>query len=386
MVTPCNQRFRGAIIIVVLIAAYCVDAKKLPWGSKSFLPRGGDGEATATIAPTESKNNDSDKGTQSQQSPKMVEILLQNASTENDDQPDAPPEGGETYSDLVKNADDGISSPEISTTENASSHIENESESGLMFSIYQPGDGHEEDPDGIPSRFIRMQKGNRRKAKAAFEETMKWREENKVDSILTRTHPKLDLCHQILPHCFAGHDVSGNIVFCQRPGYFKVSMEGDVLTTEDILMHYVYIMEYCWNVLDPSHNGTMTNVLDMSGVTFGKSMEMMGFIKKFVSMMSHHYPQRSHKTIAINCPSWSGTVYAIIKPLLRESTRQKIQILKKGKKQEEVLREYLGDSYPKELLTGEPQAGWEEFPMEQEIRDFCLAKLKSSGVQMLPTI
>ena len=56
-------------------------------------------------------------------------------------------------------------------------------------------------------------------------------------------------------------------------------MEGDDLTTEDILMHYVYIMEYCWNILEPSHNGTMTNVLDMSGVTFGKVKKMMGFIK-----------------------------------------------------------------------------------------------------------
>ena len=43
----------------------------------------------------------------------------------------------------------------------------------LVFQACQPGDGSQTDPDGIPERFLRMQKGNREKAKAAFAHTSK---------------------------------------------------------------------------------------------------------------------------------------------------------------------------------------------------------------------
>eukprot|EP00543_Licmophora_paradoxa_P008371 CAMPEP_0202442368 /NCGR_PEP_ID=MMETSP1360-20130828/1818_1 /ASSEMBLY_ACC=CAM_ASM_000848 /TAXON_ID=515479 /ORGANISM="Licmophora paradoxa, Strain CCMP2313" /LENGTH=128 /DNA_ID=CAMNT_0049057713 /DNA_START=421 /DNA_END=810 /DNA_ORIENTATION=- len=125
----------------------------------------------------------------------------------------------------------------------------------------------------------------------------------------------------------------------------------------------------------------MTSVLDLTGVTFGKMKEMMGFVKEFVRMMSSHYPQRSFKTLLINCPGWFGTLFNLIKPLLRESTKEKIQILNQGHHQTEVLKTVLG-TVPDDLITGKPSTGWENLSMEVQLREFCLQGLIQAGMEM----
>ncbi len=126
-------------------------------------------------------------------------------------------------------------------------------------------------------------------------------------------------------------------------------------TIDDLLLHYIYVIEYCWNILDPGHDRIMTNVLDMRGISFRnmKNQEYIGFGKRFVQMMSANYPGRSYKTLIVNAPTWFHALYKIFKPLLRESTRQKIVILKAGEQQDAALKFYLGDSLPDDLITGE---------------------------------
>ena len=126
------------------------------------------------------------------------------------------------------------------------------------------------------------------------------------------------------------------------------------MTIDDLLLHYIWVIEYCWNIIDPSPpEGIMTNVLDMSGISFRqmKNQEYIGFGKRFVNMMSSNYPGRSYKTLVINAPTWFHALYKIFKPMLRESTRQKIVILKAGSQQDTALKFYLGDSLPKDLIS-----------------------------------
>lgn len=133
-------------------------------------------------------------------------------------------------------------------------------------------------------------------------------------------------------------------------------MKRNNATIDDLLDHYIYIIEYCWNILDPGPpDRIMTNVLDMRGTTFRnmKNQEYIGFGKRFVSMMSSNYPGRSYKTLVVNAPTWFHALYKIFKPMLRESTRQKIVILKSGSQQEAALKFYLGDNLPKDLISGD---------------------------------
>lgn len=245
--------------------------------------------------------------------------------------------------------------------------------SPYTFPLRQPGDGHEEE-HGIPNRFIRMQKGNMHKAKHCFEETLKWRQEHDVDTILARPHPMFDVCKHIIPHFFAGRDPTNHVIFVQRIGFLDIDLgHRNNATTQDLLWHYCYVLEYCWNMIEPRPDQTMTSVLDLKHISLGKTRRLLGFAKQFVNMMSHHYPQRSYKTLLINAPRWFGTIYHIIAPLLRESTRKKIEILNGGKKQDEVLKACLGDAVPEELLSasdGTVSGSHHDAEMEQEMRNF----------------
>jgi len=115
-------------------------------------------------------------------------------------------------------------------------------------------------------------------------------------------------------------------------------------------------------------------------------------------MMSENYPGRSYKTLVINAPRWFHALYKIFKPLLRESTREKIVILKAGEQQDTALKFYLGDCMPNDLISDEnwekpePGSRWflplsesqkeecEPGPnslMEFDMRQFCIEQLKA---------
>uniref|UniRef100_A0A7R9WNG5 CRAL-TRIO domain-containing protein n=1 Tax=Craspedostauros australis TaxID=1486917 RepID=A0A7R9WNG5_9STRA len=285
----------------------------------------------------------------------------------------------------------------------------------FIFSLFQPGDGSESDRDGIPNRFLRMQKGNRMKALTAMQDTLAWREEFGVDSILSQPHPKFLQCKSILPHAFLGRDPTDHVIFAQRPG--MTDLDGahtNDVSTQDLLRHYVYVLEYCWNVVEPRPDQTMTSILDMQGVQFSllRQRELVGFIKQFVNMMSKHYPQRSHKTLMLNAPRWFGTLFSLFKPLLRESTKAKIQIFSASQtaQQRDVLVEILGeegfaaweqwcrtDSSDETETAAEASADSESSSapptstsyistMEQALHQFCEDQLAQSQQPMLQVV
>jgi len=100
----------------------------------------------------------------------------------------------------------------------------------------------------------------------------------------------------------------------------------------------------------------MTVILDLERLSFStfRDREKRGFMLRFVKTMSDNYPQRSFKTLIINAPTWFDIMYRIVKPLLRESTRRKINIVKNGPQQDTTLIEVLGiEAVPKEILCNQ---------------------------------
>lgn len=251
----------------------------------------------------------------------------------------------------------------------------------FVYTLHRPGDGHEDEPF-IPKRFIRMQKGNLEKAIAAYNATSLWRAAHDVDSILSKPHPGYDVFKRVIPHFFCGPDCAGHVVFCQCFGKMKVDLlEANNLTRQDLLMHYVYILEYCWNLLESRPDQTMTSILDAKDLSLRTVQKLLTFIIEFISMMSQHYPQRSHRTLLINAPLWAGAIYKLVFPLLRESTRSKISILNRGKEQDSVLKEIFGVTIPSELSESGTQKGCES-AYEQQMRAFVMARLEEAGMEM----
>lgn len=288
------------------------------------------------------------------------------------------------------------------------------------YSLFQKNDGSEKDPDRIPTRFLEMQGGDREKAKKAVEATLQWRKENDVDNILVKPHPNFEICKSVFPHYFLGRDKSGDVIFLQRPAlidFEKAKKNG--VSKEDLLMHYIYVNEYLWQIMEGHKpTGTMTSVIDMTGVQLGmlRKKDLVQFLKLFVMTMDSHFPQRAHKTLLINAPKWAQTGYKLVSPLMRESTKAKIEIMSRGKKQDEALRKYL----PKDAQDSLPASYWSkkdkkkrgkrrkekvdteedeeqeqdaadnstsfDTELERELRSYTLARLKEGGKKMTAVV
>ena len=242
------------------------------------------------------------------------------------------------------------------------------SSSPYAFTLFQNNDGSQQDPDGIPTRYLKMQNYNREKAKTALEATIKWREENEINTILARPHPKFDKVKRVFPHYFCGRDDTNHVILLQRPGAIDLpSAYANELEGKDLLYHYIYVNEYLWQILEPRADETMTSIIDLSGINLSvlRKPELLNIVQTFCSTMDAHFPQRSHKTLLINAPKWFGAIYKLISPLLRETTKQKIFIYSKGKKQDEALQSLLaGCNIPADDAPIEPSE------MEKELRDF----------------
>jgi hypothetical protein len=210
-----------------------------------------------------------------------------------------------------------------------------------IFSLFQVGDGSESDPDGIPDRYLRMQLGRRDDARQALDATLAWRKEHHIDQILLKPQPKFDICKSVFPHYFVGRDTQNHVILVQRPALIDIQKaKANSLTNEELLMHYVFVNEYLWQIAESDEPlGTMTSILDLKGLNLGilKKTDLIGFCKQFIATMDAHYPQRAFKTLIVNAPKWFNALYKLFSPLLRESTKAKIEIYPRGKKQDAAL-------------------------------------------------
>ena len=238
------------------------------------------------------------------------------------------------------------------------------------FSVLQENDGHETDPDGIPSRYMLMQGDRRDLAKLALEKTVKWRQEHEIDTILGRPHPKFDVSKEVFPHYFCGRDDTNHVILLQRPGLMNTNLaHKNGVSGEELLFHYVYVMEYLWRIIDPAPNATMTSIIDLTemNISILRKREQLRIGSLFLSTMDSHFPQRSHRTLLINAPKWFGALYKIASPLLRESTKQKIQILSKGEEQDTILKHLLSEC---PIPEGTKHENIPPGIMEEELRNF----------------
>jgi hypothetical protein len=157
-------------------------------------------------------------------------------------------EGENSMEDEIENDDNVLTDTVSNATEPI---IEVESEGGLSsntittynssiekyrFSLYQKGDGSEDDIDKIPIRYMKMQMNVRERAKHSLEETIQWRFEHNIDTMIGRPRPNFQICKKVFPHYFAGYDINGNVAFVQRPALLNLELaKVNGLTNEGLL-------------------------------------------------------------------------------------------------------------------------------------------------------
>lgn len=181
-----------------------------------------------------------------------------------------------------------------------------------------------------PVRFLRAAKGDPIHGRERFEATMKWREEERMDSILDEPFIYFELVKKYYPHYYHLRGKNNEPVYYESPAKFKVKpLKAAGMTMEDLLRYYALVTEYMWKRIEPSEEGKSIYVIDLDGI---RLMDFVGdvvdFVKKTSSFTSAHYPERSGTIFVINVPSWFNIIWKVVSPMADEVTRQKIRILR----------------------------------------------------------
>ncbi|CAN0099974.1 unnamed protein product [Pylaiella littoralis] len=246
---------------------------------------------------------------------------------------------------------------------------------------YPPPSGSTLPP--MPHRFLLAESMDVAKAWARWEATIAWRKESGADNILNKPHPRFSLIKSKYAHCFHLTDGGGRVTYYERPGMSEIAdLKRLGISKADLLDHYVYCMEYLWQVLQPRQSQRITIIIDLAGVKFRDLVgESLAFLKTSVGMMSKHYPQRSFKIMILNAPSFFNSVFALVKPMLNEATKKKIDLLPVANAGAEMLKVIPAEHLPVRYGgTGEEALG--ESPAERSMLAHVQKVLEENGQMM----
>ncbi len=197
----------------------------------------------------------------------------------------------------------------------------------------------------MPERFLIAEEWDKDKALERWRDTLSWREEQQADDVLNVCHSQFDTIQRYYPQSFYCRDRKGNMVYIERPGGVEISkIKKNGISIKKLIWHYMYCMEYLWQVISPKETDRLTTILDLEGVSlFMVVGDVRNFITGCIKMTTTHYPARGHKLFIINCPGWFSNVWSWIKPMLNSAIEEKLQILKSGEKQNRKLLEIIDE-------------------------------------------
>jgi len=223
------------------------------------------------------------------------------------------------------------------------------------------------------------------KAKAKWEESQQWRQQQSVWRIHSTPHSHFTEIKKAYPHYVHGFSRAGYVIVYEQPG--KMELKGlfrSGCTVDDMIHHYVYLMEHIGNVLseDPriiearrrwcrengkselEHWGTMV-VMDVSGA--GPSMlsgDVLRYLKRAGDINSAHYPSTLKRAFVVNAPFYLAGLFSGIRNILPESVH--VELLG-GSSQIQHLTEFIEmDQIPKEY-GGTSQYALGEHPFELDM-------------------
>eukprot|EP00586_Coscinodiscus_wailesii_P018720 CAMPEP_0172505628 /NCGR_PEP_ID=MMETSP1066-20121228/187852_1 /TAXON_ID=671091 /ORGANISM="Coscinodiscus wailesii, Strain CCMP2513" /LENGTH=306 /DNA_ID=CAMNT_0013282315 /DNA_START=104 /DNA_END=1021 /DNA_ORIENTATION=- len=198
--------------------------------------------------------------------------------------------------------------------------------------LYSPQQTTTSNQPPIPRRFLQAAKGNPTLAQKRYTETLTWRRQNRIDTILAEHQPHFSTIKRYYPHYFHLRGRRNEPVYYDFPGKMNISaLKKAGVTTEALLRHYAFVTEFLWRVVEPSEEGSSIYVIDLEGLSV---LDFVGdavtFVRRAVRSTSLHYPERAGCVYVVNAPSWFGAIWSVVKPLLDEVTLKKIWVLRRG--------------------------------------------------------
>ncbi|GAU13517.1 hypothetical protein TSUD_128140 [Trifolium subterraneum] len=197
-------------------------------------------------------------------------------------------------------------------------------------------------PTETLARFLKARDGNVAKAHKMLIDCLHWRVENEIDKVLAKPIPA-DLYKGVRDSQLIG-----------MSGYTKEGLPvvavGVGLSTYDkasdkyYIQSHIQVNEYRDRVILPTatkkhgrYIGTCVKVLDMTGLKFS-ALNQLRLLTAISTIDDLNYPEKTDTYYIVNAPYVFSACWKVVKPLLQERTRKKIQVLQ-GCGKDELLKQ-----------------------------------------------
>ncbi|KAK7299918.1 hypothetical protein RJT34_10747 [Clitoria ternatea] len=200
---------------------------------------------------------------------------------------------------------------------------------------------HQGYPKETLARFIKARDGNVVKAHKMLIDCLQWRVENEIDNVLEKPIP-LDLYRGLRDSQLVG--MSG----FSKEGLPCIAVGVGLSTLDEMFEKYyvqshIQMNEYRDRVILPNatknhgqYIGTCVKVLDMTGLKLS-ALNQLKLLTAISTIDDLNYPEKTDTYYIVNVPYVFSACWKVVKSLLQERTRRKVQVLK-GCGMEELLK------------------------------------------------
>ncbi|XAR65769.1 hypothetical protein NMG60_11010008 [Bertholletia excelsa] len=201
---------------------------------------------------------------------------------------------------------------------------------------------HQGYPTEALVRFLKAREGDVSKAHKMLVDSLKWRIENEIDDILAKPIVPTDLYRAVRDSQLiglSGYSGEGLPVFAVGVGLSTF----DKASVHYYVQSHIQINEYRDRVILPSatrkygrHISKCLKVLDMTGLKLS-ALSQIKLLSIISTIDDLNYPEKTLTYYVVNAPYIFSACWKVVKPLLHERTRKKIQVLS-GCGQDELLK------------------------------------------------
>ncbi|KAJ7967852.1 Phosphatidylinositol/phosphatidylcholine transfer protein [Quillaja saponaria] len=181
-------------------------------------------------------------------------------------------------------------------------------------------------------RFLKARECNVTKAHKMLVDCLNWRVQNEIDNILSKPIVPTDLYRAVRDSQLiglSGYSKEGLPVFAIGVGLSTF----DKASVHYYVQSHIQMNEYRDLVLLPSASKkykrpitTCVKVLDMTGLKFS-ALSQIKLLTIISTIDDMNYPERTNTYYIVNAPYIFSACWKVVKPLLQERTRRKVQVL-----------------------------------------------------------
>ncbi|XP_064957266.1 phosphatidylinositol/phosphatidylcholine transfer protein SFH11-like isoform X3 [Musa acuminata AAA Group] len=191
---------------------------------------------------------------------------------------------------------------------------------------------HQGYPTATLGRFLKAREWSVAKAHKMLIDCLNWRIQNHIDDILTKPIIPAELYRGVRDSQLiglSGYSNEGLPVFAIGVGLSSF----DKASVNYYVQSHIQINEYRDRVILPAatkkygrHIGTCVKVLDMTGLKLS-ALSHIKLLTIISTVDDLNYPEKTETYYVVNAPYVFSACWKVVKPLLQERTRRKVQVL-----------------------------------------------------------